>query len=78
MATGCSRGDEDINNVRPRAPNTQQLAIGRGWGGGDEDDEEEEYDGCWRMMGEVALAPVKRRGDAIVLCFALGGGGIPL
>jgi hypothetical protein len=41
------------------------------------DNKEEEYDGCWRMTGKVALAPAKRRGGAIVSCFAFGGGGTP-
>ena len=78
MATGQSRGDDNINNVRPRPLNTQQPAIGRGWGGGNKDDKEEEYDGCWRMMGKVALAWEKRRGGAIAPCFVFGGGGTPL
>ena len=66
MATRQLRGNEDIDDVRPRPPNTQQPAIGRGWGGGDKDNKEEEYNGCWRMAGKVASAPAKRRRGAIV------------
>ena len=62
MATGQSRGDDEVNDVRPCLPGTQQPAIGRGWGGGNKDDEEEDYNGCWRMTGKVALAPAKLRG----------------
>ena len=70
MVTGRSRVDDDVSNVRPRPPNTQQSARGRVWGGVDENDKEEEYDGCWRIAGKVALAPAKRRGgcNCIVLC----------
>ena len=35
MATGQSRCDDDVKDVRPRPPNTQQPAIGMGWGGKD-------------------------------------------
>ncbi len=43
MATGRSRGDDDVNDVRPRPPGTQQPAIvGRGRESGDKDDEEED------------------------------------
>ncbi len=56
------RGDDNVDDVRPRPPNTQQPAIvGGGGGGGNKDNKEEEYDGSWRMMGEAALAPEKRR-----------------
>ena len=61
MATGGLRGDDNASNVRPHPPNTQQPAIGRGWGGGNKDDKEEEYSGCWRMVGKVASAPETRR-----------------
>ena len=62
MATGQSRGDDEVNDVRPCLPGTQQPAIGRGWGDGNKDDEEDDYNGCWRMTGKVALAPAKLRG----------------
>jgi hypothetical protein len=35
-----------------------------GEGGDDKFDEEEEYNGCWRMTSEAALAPAKRKGGA--------------
>jgi hypothetical protein len=56
------RGDDNINNVRPRLPDTQQSAIGKGGGGGgDKDDKEEDCDGCWRMTGKAVAALAKRR-----------------
>ncbi len=66
MVIGCSRGNDDINNVRLRLPNTQQPAISRGWVGGNKDNKEEEYNGCWRMIGKAALATAKRRGGAMM------------
>ncbi len=53
------RGNDNVDNIRPRLPNTLHLAIGKeGGGGGDNDNEEEDCDGCWRMTGKVAA---KRR-----------------
>jgi hypothetical protein len=49
------RGNDNINNVRPHLPATQQSTIGKGDGvGGNIDNEEEDCDGCWRMAGKVA------------------------
>jgi hypothetical protein len=39
-ATGRSRGDDNVNNLRPCPLNTQQPAIGSWWGGGNKDDKE--------------------------------------
>jgi hypothetical protein len=36
------RGDDNVNNVRPRPPDTQQLAIRKGGGGGCDKDNKEE------------------------------------
>jgi hypothetical protein len=61
------RGDDDVHDVQPHQPNAQKPAIVGGGGvGGKKDDDEEEYNGCWRMMGEVALAPAKRSGGAMM------------
>ncbi len=56
-----SRGNDNVNNVRPRVLDTQQSATGKwGGGGGDKNDKEEYCDGCWRMMIKVVAAPAKR------------------
>jgi hypothetical protein len=46
MRTRQSRGNDDVNNVLPCLPNTQQPTIGSGYGGGNKGNEEEEYNGC--------------------------------
>jgi hypothetical protein len=47
------RGDDNVDDVRPHPPNTQQLAVGKGGGGGgNKDNKEEDCDGCWKMTGK--------------------------
>jgi hypothetical protein len=56
------RGNDNVDNVSPCPPDTQQSAIGKGGGGGgNQDNKEEDCDGCWRMAGKAAAAPVERR-----------------
>jgi hypothetical protein len=51
------RGDDIVNNVRPRPSDTHKSTVGKeGGGGGNNDDKEEDCDGWWMMTGKAAVA----------------------
>jgi hypothetical protein len=64
------RSDNSTKGEDFRRRHNNDGMTGRGWGDSNKDNKEAEYNGCWRMTGKVASAPAKRRGGAIVLCFA--------
>jgi hypothetical protein len=56
------RDDGNVDGLRPRLPDTQQSAIGKGGGGGvNKNDKEEDCHSCWKMTGEAMVALAKRR-----------------
>ena len=71
MATRQLRGDDDVNNVRPHLPSTQQPAIGWGWGwgGGNKDDERKSTMDVGRWWARWHWLQQRGGGDVIVSCF---------